>query len=186
MKSYVFAFAGCLIFLVSCKNKKKDPEEAFVSSASIIRGQVNHIDTSLYQITKYSTTEDQTDTVFLKREELREEAQSFLELPDITVKDLQKKYTQEQIIDAGQNTLSITSVANDSTLEIQKQIIIVGLEDGNSGEVRSIFIDRIRNYPDSSIEQKLYWEVDKFFRIANIIQKENSPEKTSLIKVTWE
>lgn len=188
MKSSIQILLIGTCFILSCKNEEKDKnkDEQFISTVSIIKGQVNHIDTSLYQVTMFASAEGQTDTTYLRREEVREIAKSFLDLPDISVKELNGKYTHESIIDEGQNALTITSTANDSLLEIQKQIIIVGLDDLASGNVKSIYIERLKNDKDSTLEQKLFWEIDRFFRIANIIQKENQPEKISTVRVTWE
>jgi len=186
MKWYTFLLFIPVFIVAACKNDKKDPEDSFISALSIIKAQVNHIDTSLYQITLYNSDDDHTDTTYLKREELRDVAKSFLDLPDITVSNLSGQYSQERLIDAEQNILSITSTAKDSLLEIQQQIIIVALEDIGSGKVKSIFVDRFRDLPDGLLEQKMYWEVDKYFRIGNIIHHPDQPEEVSVTRVTWE
>lgn len=186
MKSHIQFLIISTCCILSCKSTEKEKEESFISTVSIIKGQVNHIDTSLYQITMYKTADGNTDTTYLRREEVRGIAKNFLDLPDISGKELNKKYTHESIIDEGQNALTITSTATDSLLDIQKQIIIVGLEDLASGNVKSIYFERVISNKDSVMEQKLYWEIDRFFRIANIIQKKNEHEKISLVRVVWE
>jgi hypothetical protein len=55
-----------------------------------------------------------------------------------------------------------------------------------SGKVQSIFIDRYISSKDSTVEQKLFWEIDQYFSIHSIIEKENQPEKTRFTKVAWQ
>ena len=90
------------------------------------------------------------------------------------------------MIDAQQETLNITSTARNENAEIQKQIIVIALADVTNGKVQSMFIDRYIPSKDSTIEQKLFWEMDKYFSIGSIIEKENQPDKTHFTKVTWQ
>lgn len=172
--------------LTACKGKNETSKEPAISVISIIKGQVHHLDTSLFQIMKFETIEDKTDTSFLKREEVRNFAADFLSLPDITLNDYLDNYVEERLIDAGQNTLSITATAKKESLEIQKQIIITPLDEFATGNVQSIYIDRFVQTKDSTIQQKLFWQIDKYFRVVSIIQKGDLPEKTHILKVTWE
>jgi hypothetical protein len=107
-------------------------------------------------------------------------------LPEIADKEYYKNYTEERLIDAQQETLNITSTAKNENAEIQKQIIVITLADVSSGKVQSIFIDRYIPSKDSTIEQKLFWEIDKYFSIGSIIEKEKQTDKTHFTKVIWE
>src|SRR6187431_765541 len=186
MKNYLILPALIAIFFAACKEKKETDQEPPISALSIIKGQLNSLDTSLYEIIKYETTDNTTDTVYLKREEARKFATPFLTLPEIADKDYYKNYTEERLIDAQQETLNITSTAKNENAEIQRQIMVITLADVSSGKVQSIFIDRYLPSKDSTIEQKLFWEMDKYFSIGNIIEKENQPDKTHFSKVTWQ
>jgi len=187
MKNYYIATAILAGFIaVSCTGKKESKTEGIISVTSIFKGQVNHIDTSLYQIIKYETLEGKTDTVFLKREEVRALAADFLSLPDITKNNYAENYTEERILDRSQNSLSIISTAKNEKLEIQKQIIIVPLDETSTGKVQSVYIDRWLQAKDSIIEQKLFWQIDKYFQVGNIILTGDQPEKMKIMKVSWE
>lgn len=186
MKKYIGFIFLPLTFICACKSKNKPADEFPISAVSIIKGQIRHLDTSLYQFTRYETINSRTDTGFIRREEATRLAADFLTLPDITQKDYPAEYSEERLIDAGRNALSITATAKKENAEIQKQIIIINLDNAASGNVNSIFIDRFIQVKDSSIEQKLFWEVDKFFQVGNIIQVKNQPEISKLIKVAWE
>jgi hypothetical protein len=186
MKNYFILPSIIAIFFAGCKEKKETKQEPPISALSIIKGQLNGLDTSLYSIIKYEKADSVTDTVYLKREEVRKFASPFLTLPEIADKEYYENYTEERLIDAQQETLNITSTAKNENAEIQKQIMVITLADVSSGKVQSIFIDRYIPSKDSTIEQKLFWEVDKYFSIGRIIEKENQPDKTHFTKVTWE
>ena len=185
MKNYNYTLLIFCLALLSCKEKKKDKTEFGISAISIINGQVNKLDTSFYQIMKYDIQPGKTDTTYMKREEVRKMASDFLSLPDITKDNYAENYTEEKMLDETQNTLSITATAKNEKLEIQKQILIVPLDASAAGNVQSIFIDRLVQMNDSTIEQKLFWELDKYFQIGSIIQVGNNPEKIKTVKVTW-
>jgi len=186
MKNYLTIAALIAILFTACKGKKEVKQESPISVLSIIKGQINHLDSSLYGITKFETDGNTTDTTYLKREEIRKFAAPFLSLPEIADKNYYENYTEERLIDAQQETLNITSTAKNENTEIQKQIIVITLSDVSNGKVQSIFIDRYIPSKDSTIEQKLFWEMDKYFSIGSIIEKENKPEKTRFTKVVWQ
>ena len=68
----------------------------------------------------------------------------------------------------------------------KSKLLLLALADVSSGKVQSIFIDRYIPSKDSTVEQKLFWEIDKYFSIGSIIEKENQPEKTHFTKVVWQ
>src|SRR6187399_2300575 len=177
MKNCLIVLTLIAILFSACKEKKEVKQEPPISVLSIIKGQLNHLDTSLYGVTKYETTDNITDTTYLTRDEIRKFASPFLSLPEIADKNYYKNYTEEKVIDAQQETLNITSTAKNENAEIQKQIIVIALADVYNGKVQSIFIDRHIASKDSTVEQKLFWEMDQYFSIRNIIEKENQPEK---------
>ena len=186
MKNYLIIPAFMTILLAACKEKKEAKQESPISVLSIIKGQLNQLDTSLYGIIKYEIADSITDTTYLKRDEIRKFAAPFLSLPEIADKNYYENYTEEKVIDAQQETLNITTTAKNENAEIQKQIIVIALADVSSGKVQSIFIDRYLPSKDSTVEQKLLWEMDQYFSIRNIIEKENQPEKTRFTKVAWQ
>src|SRR5258705_2335975 len=186
MKNYLIIPPLIVILFAGCKEKKEAKQESPISVLSIIKGQLNGIDTLLLSITKYETTDNITDTAYLKREQIRKFAAPFLSLPEIADKKYYDNYNEERLIDAQQETLNITSTAKNENAEIQKQIIVITLADVSSGKVQSIFIDRYLPSQDSTIEQKHFWEIDKHYSIVSIIEKENQPDKTHFTKVTWQ
>jgi hypothetical protein len=185
MKNSLIISTLVTVLLTGCQNKKKEKSDLPISALSIIKGQLNKLDSSMYAFMKLERNGNKTDTTYLKREEVRKLAEPFLALPDITDKKTYKKYSEERLIDAEQGTLSITSTLKDNEdAEIQKQMLIVGMGDGPSGNVKSIFIETARKSGDATIEQKLFWELDKYFTV--LIEKDNQPEKNNFMKVVWQ
>src|ERR1051325_1122987 len=109
MKNYLIIPFLAVILLIACKQKKETKQEAPISALSIIKGQLNKLDSSMYAFVKYDRNENKTDTTYLKREEIRRLAEPFLSLPDIADKNNFKKYDEERLIDAQQGTLNITT-----------------------------------------------------------------------------
>lgn len=188
MKNYLIVHIFTVILLVACKQKKETKDEPPISAVSIIKGQLNHLDTSLYQLIKIETNGNITDTSYLKREEITRLAGPFLSLPEIANGTYQDKYDEERLIDAQQQTLSITSTPNpeNENAEIQKQILVIDMADMSNGKVQSIYIDRFLSSGDSTIQQKLFWEIDRYFSITDIIQKDNQPDRTHRTTVAWQ
>lgn len=187
MKNYRILPILAIIIIVGCKEKKDEKQEPRISAVSIIKGQLNKLDSSLYVFKKIDRVETRSDTTFLRRDEIRKLAEPFLTLPDIADQKLYKKYTEERMLQADQATLSITSTLKEKeTGEIQRQMLIVGISDASNGQVTSIFIDTYKDSADSTIEKKLVWEIDKYFTIYTTIHKENQPEKNYFTKVEWQ
>ena len=187
MKNYLILPILITGLFVACKDKKETKQEPQISALSIIRGQINKLDTSLYAFIMYDKSDLRSDTTYLKREEVRKHAEPFLSLPDITDKKNFEKYTEERLIDAQTDLLSIIStLKEEESSEVLKQILVIDVTDVSSAKVKSIYIDRSINSSDSIIEQKLFWQIDKYFTINSAIIKENQPDKTHFTKVAWQ
>jgi len=187
MKIYWIIPVLAAIVVVACKGKKDEKQEPPISAISIIKGQLKKIDSSMYEFTRLERSGDKMDTTYLKRDEIRKLAAPFLSLPDIADQKLYEKYDEERMIQADQQTLSITSTLKENEKEeIQRQMLSVGLSEITKGQVNSIFIDTYVDSGDSSIEKKLVWEIDKYFTIYTTIQKQNQPEKNYFTKVEWQ
>ena len=187
MKNYLIFPALAVLLFTACKEKKdEESKERPISALSIIKGQLNHLDTSFYEVRKFETIGNVTETAYLKRNEIRLFAAPFLSLPEIADEKYYERYTEDKLIDVQQNTLNITSISKSDTAEVQKQIVVIGLSPTENSKIQSIFIDRYILKGDSTIEQKLFWEIDKYFSIGSIVEKGNQPDKIHTTKVAWQ
>ena len=178
-----------MILLLACKAKTKhdDKKVSYFPVVSYLRGQAADIDTSLYRIIKIETYDSTTDTSYIKREEFRNYAKDFLDLPDISSKKWKDDYEESQIYDEDLKSIILSYTTNDSTKEVQKEDVMVEPqpdEHGNS-QVRTIIIDKWSTTEDSTVHENMVWQTNKRFLIVKKIQKNNQPEKIRKLEVIW-
>jgi hypothetical protein len=189
MKKPLFPLLIGTLFLISCKNKKtagtEEPSTAYFPVLSYIKSQVAHVDTSMYRIIKVVEKDSTTrDTIYLKREEFKQAAKDFLSIPDISSDDLKDEYTESKIYDPDLESAVLNYMPKEPDKEITRQeVMIKPSTDGD--KVQSIFISRVTNTEDSTVQKILFWEVDKKFKIVTLVQKSNTPEKKTTEEVIW-
>ncbi|MBL7752401.1 MAG: hypothetical protein JNN29_13520 [Chitinophagaceae bacterium] len=173
------------LILLSCKEKKKND---FFPVLSFLQSQVKHVDTSVYNIQKIVPITDSTaDTTSIPREQFRAEAADFLSIPDLTEGRFTDKYEQREGFEQEINRaiLSYYPKAGSKNLEIIRQdVVIIPTTTGND-QVRTLFIDRIKEYKDSTVLQKLFWTTDESFKVLNIVQKTGQPDRVSQKELVW-
>ena len=184
-------FFGILLlaFCAACKSKKKKKADVdnrdFFPALSFLQSQVKEIDTSLYSIQKIETINGRSDTSFIPREEFRNYAKDFLEIPDITQEKWKGDYVETTDYDTDMGRAVLVYSAMDPELELRQQHVTILPTLGGNDEVKSIFLHRIINDEDSTVEKKMYWEVKNYFTITSIVQKEDSPEQIRKLQVFW-
>ena len=187
MKTQIICFIVFLM-LFGCKgkNKKSGETEPVFPVRTFIQSQVAHVDTSLYSIMKINYRDSlHADTVYLRREEFGLAAKDFLELPDISQKKYRDRFKEEKLYDETMNRVILRySPADPEKEEVQKEEILIA-PDPWGDKVTSIFIDRVINNGDSSIQKLLFWQIDKSFTVTTILQKKGQPETTTVMKVSW-
>ncbi len=185
MKNYVLLFLISIPFFQSCKEKKEDKK--FISIVSLIKKQVAHVDTSLYPIMKIDIIDSlHSDTTYIRREDFGSIAKDFLEIPDLSVQKIAQKYKEEPPrYDELMNRVIISYVPIESEKEeIKKQEMLV-TPSGGGDKVNNIIVIREISNRDSFLQKKMLWQLDKYFQIVTTSQKVGKPEKTSVMKVTW-
>jgi hypothetical protein len=182
----ILLFGIAIITLPACKEKKGEKQKgAFIPVLSIIKGQVNHIDTSLYSIIKVTYRDSMpADTEYIRREDIRLVAKDFLELPELS----KKKYIEENIPGPTDNLSTFTyRPIHPEKEDIQRVDLVIdpGLAETGQNVIKSIFIERGFSNRDSSIQKKMLWRIDKSFQVTTISQKEGREETTHTFKVVW-
>lgn len=178
-----------LITLISCNNKSAEKEEEenteFFPVISFLKSQTANVDTSLYNIIKIVTAHNASDTVHLKREQFRDYAKEFLTLPDLSGKNLKKKYTETKMYDEELKAVILNYSPKKGEGEIRRQEVLITPNELTGDEVKSIFIDRLLDSKDSTVQKRMTWNVNKDFQIITIITKPDGSERVESLKVIW-
>ena len=186
MKKMLPFLPALLLLLLSCKSKEKTKDESFFPVLSFIKGQVNHVDTSLYQIMKLNIIDSsRVDTEYVRREDFRELAKDFLEIPDLADPTYSKRFQEERILDNNLGRILMIYLPTDREKEtVQRQEVLVTPDEG-IGKMNSVIINYYSNTKDSSVEKKMLWRVDQSFQVTTITQKPGMPESITTTKVVW-
>jgi len=164
----------------SCKQKKNDVFPAL----DFIKGQIAHVDTSVYSIIKLKPMTDSTyDTTYVKREEFNDLAKDFLETPDIS-KKFGGKYTEERMMNNDLGLVVFIATTKDEDLEVRRQEVRIEPNPPDD-KIKSVYIEKTKNNKDSSVTRRLTWYTDEKFQVVTIVQKGNEKEKTSVMEVVW-
>ena len=187
MKSYCVLVVFIFVATASCKSKKEAPEKKFISVLSLIEKQVQHIDTSLYAITKIVSSDSlHTDTTYIKREDFRAVAKEFLEIPDLSAPKISKNYQEETRYDDLLNRVIITyTPIKDGDEEIKKQELQVTPNIATGDKVNNVMITRVINNRNGFLKKDMLWQMDKSFQIVTATQDPGKPEVITTTKVTW-
>jgi hypothetical protein len=179
----VIIIAWVLVLFSNCGEKEK--AEAFIPVNTIIRAQINDIDTSLYTIIKITYIDTlRSDTDYVRREDIRDLAKDFLTIPDLS----RKKYTEVNIPGPMEGLSTITYKPVNPGKEELKQIDLIidpSLEVQGKSQISTIIIERLFSNRDSSVEKKLLWQTGNSFQVTTIKQLPGQPEIYSSYKVIW-
>ena len=172
MKKYVLSATSFFFFFLSCRQNTGTAQEDFFPVLPFIQNDVADVDTSFYPVKKIVWVDSLgPDTTFVKREDFRGLANEFLQLPDLSKKKYKKLFTEEKFFDQTLNTVIITYRPNNPEKEdIQRQEILITPEPGNN-KVKTLIIDRITAFKDSTVQKRMLWQIGKSFQVITIIQK---------------
>jgi len=186
MKTNSLLLAIFILILYSCGQKSEEKQEDFLPALPFIQNDIIDVDTSIYPIMKIIRTDTlAADTSFVKREEFNDLAKDFLQIPDLAEKKYKKRFTEEKFYDQSLNTVIFTYRPEEPEKEeIQKQEILI-TPDPAGDKVKSIIIDIVFNYKDSSVMKRMLWQVNKSFQVSTTVQKAEPPGKTTTLKVVW-
>ena len=176
-----------LIFvLIACKGGS---DKNYLSIPSLIEEQVAHVDTSLYSITKYvykGTDTIPTDTFYIRREDFRNEAFAFLQMPDLSLSRFSKRFNEESRYDDMLKRVILTyTPKNVKEEEWQKLEVMIAPEPATGDKVTTILANKIKNDRKGLLQEDLLWIMDKSFQVTRIAQLPGEESVTTTYKVIW-
>jgi hypothetical protein len=186
MNNIIFALS-ILCLMGACKGKKKesDPDKKIFNTISFLKGQVTDVDTSMYNILKIETVDGRSDTTNIRREEFRKYAKDFLEVPDISSAGMKDDYDVSQQYDTLTKMAYFSYTATEPELEVRREDVVIDPSNEGNSQIRHIYINMVINNDDSTVDKKMFWQINKMFRIVTITQKEKAPESIRILEVIW-
>lgn len=188
MKTALNIFLLATACLPGACNNKKDPPKNYISVVSLIRDDVANVDTSLFAIVKTVTYDSsRTDTFYIPREQFREEARDFLEIPDLANQKVAARYKDDSpIYDQTLGRVIFRYVpVNPEKEEIKSQEILATPVPGADARINNIIVVREISNRDSFLQKKMLWQVNRSFQIVTTSQKPGKPEITKITRVVW-
>lgn len=175
-----------LILLIACKGGE---EKNYVSIPSLIEEQVAHVDSSLYSITKYvykGTDTIPADTFYIRREDFRNEAYAFLQLPDLSLSKLSNRFKEETRYDELLKRVILTySPKNAKEEDWQKLEVMIAPEPATGDKVTTILANKVINSRKGLLQEDLLWIMDQSFQVTRIAQLPGEEAVTTTYKVIW-
>ncbi len=178
----VFALA----LVSSCKQKETEPKEDFFPVLSFLKSQVAKVDTSLNSIRKYVIVDSlTTDTLYIPREQFRDIARDFLQIPDLSESKYKDRYVEEKIFDEMLNSVLLTyTPIKPEKEQIQRQEVMIR-PGPSEDKITNIIINLSVDTKDSSVQKRMLWKVDQGFQVTTTRQLAGQPEMIRTEKVIW-
>lgn len=178
----------CLVFILSCKGKKdraEVPAEQFFPVPAYIKGELARLDTSLASFYKIETVDGKSDTVPIRNAEVRQYADDFAALPDISSENLKDDYQVTQAYDdiLGAYVFMFTTTEDH---EIRREDVVLDTAPNEEGQnnIQSIFVERWATNGDTAIRKNMLWNAGKNFQITTITDA-GGTQKTKKLQVVW-
>lgn len=173
---------------IACKQSDPGAEAAgaFFPVRSFLQSQVKHIDTSLYPLRKVVKAGNASDTVFIPREQFRAEAAAFLAAEDLAGKEWKDAYTESRMYDDVLQRAIFSYTPKEADAPILRQDVTI--QPGTAGgedQVKTVFLHRITEAGDSTVQQKMLWEVDRRFQLITTVSRKGQPDRTRTEEVWW-
>lgn len=177
----------CVLCLAACKNKQQDnSDNQFFPVVSFLKGQAKHIDTSLYRIVKIETIDSSSTTSYIKREDFKDYAKDFLEMPDISSGKWKGDYEETKMFDEVINNVILTYTTKEEDNEVRREdVLLEPTNTSGNSDVKTVIVNKIKSAGDSTVEKNMIWYVNKRFTIITKVQKNNQPEKIKKLEVIW-
>jgi hypothetical protein len=173
------------VTLLSCNSsdpvKNEDLDKTFFPIAGTILAELKNIDSLPIAIIKYTVTGDRKDTSIFKKEDMNAVADQLTE-PDISLPEYKKYYKETVFMDNTTNTITMSYDTEDEKPEVRKIEVVI---DANNQRVKTIYVEKLAQYDDSSLLKKMIWATGKNLQVISIVNKKSEPESVKMEKYEW-
>jgi hypothetical protein len=176
-----------LLSLLSCnssptvKAENDDINKIFFPIAGSILAELKEIDSLPVAIIKYTSNGIQSDTVIFSKEKMRYVADELL-TPDISLPEYKKFYTETVFLDNTINTITMSYTTISDQPVIRKIEVMINPE---NEKVKSIYVEKLQNSPDSNVLRKMIWTTGKNLQVISLINRKGQPEQIRTEKYEW-
>jgi hypothetical protein len=176
--------------VLACKSKKEEKPEVpaanFFPVKDYLNGQVARLDTSDYSFLKIETRDGISDTTTIKNTEVRQYAKDFLEVPDISSKELKDDYEITHLYDDELEAFAFTfTTKEDHPVRSEHVVLDPAPNAEGKNDIRSIFIDMWQSGNNASIRKNMLWEANKSFQVTTTTEAPGQTESTKRIRIVW-
>ncbi|HEU4472754.1 MAG TPA: hypothetical protein VFR58_16785 [Flavisolibacter sp.] len=177
-----------LVLLLSCSSKKKKtPKDSahYFPVLPFLMSQAQQIDSAMYGFILIRTQGNRRDTMDISREDARRYANDFISIPDLRDSKHGSDYAELSTFDSVVGKVLISYTAEEQGLELNRQDVTIVPGFGQEDRIETVYLEKIIEDDDSTVEKKMLWETGKYFQIRTIVQKKNTPDRVENLKVAW-
>jgi hypothetical protein len=183
-----FAVLFCVLFITGCKGKEEKPSvpaEQFFPVPTYIRGELAKLEKSLASFYKIASVDGRSDTIPIPNTEVKNYAQEFANLPDISSSELKDDYQVTQAYDdmLGSYVFMFTT-KKDHPVRREDVMLDPELNAAGTNAIQSIFVELWQNNGDTTVRKNMFWEAGKNFQITTI-KEAGGEQKTEKLQVVW-
>ncbi|HLY70265.1 MAG TPA: hypothetical protein VKR53_11095 [Puia sp.] len=178
------ALSGCKDQKPALTAAEQTEKKSFFPVVDFLKGQIHYVDSLPTAILKIVTENNKRDSSYIKRSEFDKLAQDFI-LPDLRQDVFEANFKESSFIDQTTQSATFNYTSANPGLSLQR-VDVLATPDELYSKVKSIFIQQTLNKSDTIIVKKLYWQSNKHFQMATILQVAGQPRKTNQLQVTWD
>ncbi|RYZ27437.1 MAG: hypothetical protein EOO10_12730 [Chitinophagaceae bacterium] len=189
MNRLIFALLLSLCF-VGCKSKKEKKKDVaaadFFPVKDYINGQVAKLGTANYSFLKIETVDSHSDTTAIKNSDIRQYAKDFLELPDISSKEIKDDYEINHLYDEELEAFAFTFTTKEDHPVKSEHVVVEPTPNAEGkNDIKSIFVDMWQNQENTTIRKNLFWEANKSFQITTTTEPQAGNPSTKRVRIVW-
>ena len=176
----------CMLTLLACNSnntgeKNEDLNKTFFPIAGTILSELKNIDSLPIAIIRYTTNGDKRDTSIFSKEDMKKVADEMIK-PDISLPENKKYYKETVFMDNTINTITMSYTTEDEKPQVRKIEVTI---DPDNQRVRTIYVEKLDQYDDSTILRKMVWTSGKNLQVISLVNRKNEAEMVKTEKYEW-
>jgi hypothetical protein len=196
MKLIKLLLPALLLLAIACKHKPEQPaahtpqpndstaDNKFLPVADFIKSDIIKVDSFAGGILKRVNKNGKKDSVYIQMPEFKKLASQFI-FPELDSALFNQHMTENSMMDNTTQLLEFIYTPKQVDWPLRKVMIFLkpSLADD---QVSRIYIEKDFTRGDTTIHQKLNWNIQEYFYTITIQQPNNGPAVTTMEKVIWD